>query len=75
MLIRQRPMADMVMTRPRRLSILLSWSWLRILARFFYPFVFRGGFLDGVGSLEFALMFTWYEARIYVPAKAGIQAG
>jgi len=52
----------------------LGRSWLRVLARFLYHFVFRGGFLDGAGGLEFALMFTWYEATIYLQAKAGQQA-
>ncbi|ASF45719.1 glycosyltransferase family 2 protein [Methylovulum psychrotolerans] len=64
-----------VMTTRGRLSVLLGRSWLRILARFFYHFVLRGGFLDGAGGLEFALMFTWYEASIYLQAKAGVQAG
>jgi len=63
-----------VMTTRGRLSVLLGRSWLRVLARFLYHFVFRGGFLDGAGGLEFALMFTWYEATIYLQAKAGQQA-
>ncbi|MDO8843610.1 glycosyltransferase family 2 protein [Methylicorpusculum sp.] len=67
------PAAGAVMTRRGRLSVFLGRSWLRIMARFLYHFVFRGGFLDGFAGLEFALMFTWYEATIYVQAKAKTQ--
>lgn len=67
------PTTGAVMTRRGRLSVLLGRSWLRIIGRFLYHFVFRGGFLDGYPGLEFALMFTWYEATIYVQAKAKIQ--
>lgn len=69
------PTNGAVLTTRGRLSVLLGRSWLRILARFFYHYVLRGGFLDGAAGLEFALMFTWYEATIYLQAKAGIQAG
>ncbi len=69
-----KPTTDAVMTKRGRLSVLLGRSWLRIIARFLYHFVFRGGFLDGFAGLEFALMFTWYEATIYLQAKAGNQA-
>ncbi|WP_292435371.1 glycosyltransferase family 2 protein [Methylobacter sp.] len=72
--LRPIPTAGAVMTTRGRLSVLLGRSWLRIIARFLYHFVFRGGFLDGAAGLEFALMFTWYEATIYLQAKAGIQA-
>jgi hypothetical protein len=72
--VQLKPTADAVMTTRGRLSVLLGRSWLRIFARFLYHFVFRGGFLDGVAGLEFTLMFTWYEATIYLQAKAGIQA-
>jgi glycosyltransferase involved in cell wall biosynthesis len=67
------PTMDAVMTTRGRISVLLGRSWLRIFARFFYHFLFRGGFLDGAVGLEFALMFTWYEATIYVQAKSGLQ--
>jgi len=69
--VQLQPTAGAVMTRRGRLSVLLGRSWLRIIARFLYHFVFRGGFLDGAAGLEFALMFTWYEASIYLQAKAG----
>lgn len=72
--VQLKPTTNAVMTTRGRLSVLLGRSWLRILARFLYHFVFRGGFLDGVAGLEFALMFTWYEATIYLQAKAGQQA-
>ncbi len=65
-----KPPTEAVMTSRGRLSVLLGRSWLRIIARFLYHFVFRGGFLDGSAGLEFALMFTWYEASIYLQAKA-----
>lgn len=64
------PTQGAVMTQRGRLSVLLGRSWFRIIARFLYHSVFRGGFLDGRAGLEFALMFTWYEAAIYVQAKA-----
>ena len=69
----QRP-TDAVMTNRGRFSVFLGRSWLRVFARFLYHYLFRGGFLDGVAGLEFALMFTWYEATIYLQAKAGISA-
>ncbi|MDO9161563.1 MAG: glycosyltransferase family 2 protein [Methylococcaceae bacterium] len=72
--VQLKPTTNAVMTTRGRLSVLLGRSWLRVLARFLYHFVFRGGFLDGVAGLEFALMFTWYEATIYLQAKAGQQA-
>ncbi len=72
--VRLKPTAGAAMTTRGRLSVLLGRSWLRVVARFLYHFVFRGGFLDGTAGLEFALMFTWYEATIYMQAKAGIQA-
>ncbi|MEI6067378.1 MAG: glycosyltransferase family 2 protein [Methylococcaceae bacterium] len=73
--VQLKPPTEAIMTNRGRLSVLLGRSWLRILARFLYHFVFRGGFLDGFAGLEFALMFTWYEATIYMQAKAGIQTG
>jgi len=73
--VRLQPTQDAVMTTRGRLSVLLGRSWLRVLGRFLYHFVFRGGFRDGAAGLEFALMFTWYEATIYMQAKAGVQAG
>lgn len=72
--VRLKPTAGAVMTTRGRLSVLLGRSWLRIAARFLYHFVLRGGFLDGLAGLEFALMFTWYEATIYVQAKAAAQS-
>lgn len=69
-----RPTEGAVMTRRGRLSVWLGRSWARIVARFLYHYLLRGGFLDGAAGLEFALMFTWYEATIYVQAKAGLQA-
>ncbi|MDD5276533.1 MAG: glycosyltransferase family 2 protein [Methylovulum sp.] len=72
--VQVQPTEGAVMTMRGRISVLLGRSWLRIFARFLYHFVVRGGFLDGGAGLEFALMFTWYEATIYMQAKAGIQA-
>jgi glycosyltransferase involved in cell wall biosynthesis len=71
--VQLKPTTGAVMTTRGRLSVLLGRSWLRIVARFLYHFVLRGGFLDGFAGLEFALMFTWYEATIYVQAKAATQ--
>ncbi len=59
------------MTARGRISVWLGRCWLRIPARFAYHYLLRGGFLDGAAGLEFALMFTWYEATIYLQAKAG----
>jgi len=69
--VQLQPTAGAVMTARGRLSVLLGRSWLRILGRFAYHYLFRGGFLDGAAGLEFALMFTWYEATIYLQAKTG----
>lgn len=71
--VQLKPTQEAVMTTRGRLSVLLGRSWIRILARFFYHYLFRGGFMDGAAGLEFALMFTWYEATIYMQAKAGVQ--
>jgi glycosyltransferase involved in cell wall biosynthesis len=68
--VRLQPTAGAVMTTRGRLSVWLGRSALRVFARFLYHFVFRGGFLDGAAGLEFALMFTWYEATIYVQSRA-----
>lgn len=68
--VRLQPTSDAVMTTRGRISVLLGRSWLRVVARFCYHFVLRGGFMDGYAGLEFALMFTWYEATIYVQAKS-----
>jgi glycosyltransferase involved in cell wall biosynthesis len=68
--VQLKPTTNAVMTTRGRLSVLLGRSWFRIAARFFYHYVFRGGFLDGAAGLEFSLMFTWYEATIYVQSKA-----
>ncbi len=68
------PTVGAVMTTRGRISVFLGRSMLRILARFLYHWLFRGGFLDGAAGFEFALMFTWYEATIYLQAKAAIQA-
>jgi glycosyltransferase involved in cell wall biosynthesis len=65
-----RPTAGAVMTARGRMSVWFGRSALRIFARFLYHFVLRLGFLDGAAGLEFALMFTWYEATIYLQAKA-----
>ena len=72
--VRLKPTEGAVMTTRGRLSVLLGRSWLRVIARFCYHYLFRGGFLDGGAGLEFALMFTWYEASIYLQAKAAEQA-
>ncbi|MDD5034713.1 MAG: glycosyltransferase family 2 protein [Methylococcaceae bacterium] len=65
------PTEGAMMTRRGRLSVWIGRSALRIVARFLYHYVVRLGFLDGAAGLEFALLFTWYEATIYVQAKAG----
>ncbi|MCQ8103174.1 glycosyltransferase family 2 protein [Methylomonas sp. SURF-2] len=69
------PTAGALMTARGRLSVLLGRSWLRVLARFAYHYLLRAGFLDGKAGLEFALMFTWYEATIYLQAKAARRNG
>jgi len=69
--VRLHPTAGAAMTARGRLSVWLGRSAFRIFARFLYHFVLRRGFLDGAAGLEFALMFTWYEATIYLQAKAG----
>jgi len=68
--VQLKPTQGAVMTTRGRLSVLLGRSWFRIVARFCYHYLFRGGFLDGSAGLEFSLMFTWYEASIYLQAKA-----
>ena len=68
--VQLQPTTGAVMTTRGRLSVMLGRSWLRILARFCYHYLFRGGFLDGAAGLEFALMFSWYEATIYLQAKS-----
>jgi glycosyltransferase involved in cell wall biosynthesis len=65
-----RPTSGAVMTTRGRLSVLLGRSLLRVFARFLYHFILRGGFLDGTAGLEFSLMFSWYEATIYVQMRA-----
>ncbi len=71
--VRLRPTTGAVMTTRGRLSVWLGRSALRIFARFLYHFIVRGGFLDGAAGLEFALMFTWYEATIYVQSRANTE--
>lgn len=66
-----KPTTGAMMTTRGRLSLLFGRSILRVFARFLYHFVLRGGFLDGAAGLEFSLIFTWYEATIYVQARAG----
>jgi glycosyltransferase involved in cell wall biosynthesis len=73
--VQLKPTQGALMTTRGRLSVWLGRSWLRIFARFFYHYLFRGGFLDGGAGLEFALMFSWYEASIFLQAKALEQAG
>ena len=70
--VRPRPTAGAMLTTRGRISVWLGRSAFRIFARFLYHYVLRGGFLDGAAGLEFALMFTWYEATIYVQARAGL---
>lgn len=68
-----KPTAGAMVTRRGRLSLFIGRSVWRIPARFLYHYLLRGGILDGFAGLEFALMFTWYEATIYVQAR--ISAG
>jgi glycosyltransferase involved in cell wall biosynthesis len=70
--VRLKPTAGAVMTRRGRLSVWLGRSWLRMPTRFLYHYLFRGGFLDGSAGFEFALMFAWYEATIYLQSRAGL---
>ena len=72
--VQLKPTAGAVMTRRGRLSVWLGRSWLRLPARFLYHYLLRGGFLDGAAGFEFALMFAWYEATIYLQAQAGLAA-
>jgi hypothetical protein len=61
-----KPTSGAKLTRRGRLSLLFGRSWLRIPARFAYHYLLRGGFRDGRAGFEFALMFAWYEATIYL---------
>ena len=73
--VRLQPTAGAAMTARGRLSVWFGRSLARIFARFLYHYVFRGGFLDGAAGLEFALMFTWYEATIYVQSRCRPRQG
>ena len=65
-----KPTCGAQLTRRGRLSLMFGRSWLRIPARFAYHYLLRGGFRDGRAGLEFALMFAWYEATIYLQRMA-----
>lgn len=43
----------------------------RIPARFFYHYVWLGGFRDGHAGLAYALMYAWYEATKWTLRRAG----
>lgn len=61
-----------ILVNPRkRLSLWLGNSFIRAPARFFYHYIFRGGFLDGRAGLEYSLMFAWYEATRYLLGRYG----
>ncbi len=68
--VKLKPTNGAVLTNRGKLSLLLGRSCIRVFGRFFYHFIFRGGILDGMAGLEFALMFTWYEVTIYLQAKS-----
>lgn len=65
-----KPTSGAQLTHRGRLSLMFGHSWLRIPARFAYHYLLRGGFRDGRAGLEFALMFAWYEATIYLQRVA-----
>lgn len=69
-----KPTDGAMLTRRGRLSLLFGRSVWRIPARFVYHYLLRGGIRDGFAGLEFALMFTWYEATIYVQARTASRA-
>jgi hypothetical protein len=41
--------------------------WLR----FFYHYLVRAGFRDGRAGLEYALLYSWFEATKWVMRKVG----
>jgi glycosyltransferase involved in cell wall biosynthesis len=69
-----KPTKGAMMTKRGRMSVYFGRSILRIPARFLYHFLVRGGFLDGKAGFEYALMFAWYEATIYIQALTGVPA-
>jgi glycosyltransferase involved in cell wall biosynthesis len=42
----------------------------RPLLRFLYHYVVRGGFRDGAGGLQYALMYAWYDLTIHLLARS-----
>lgn len=50
------------LTSRARLNRLFGRGPLRIPLRFFYHYVWRGGWRDGRAGLLYALMYTWFEA-------------
>jgi glycosyltransferase involved in cell wall biosynthesis len=72
--VQLRPTEGALLTARGRISLWLGRSAFRIFARFVYHYIIRGGFLDGTPGLEFALMFAWYEATIYLQARAGLES-
>jgi glycosyltransferase involved in cell wall biosynthesis len=69
--IEPRPTAGTAMTARGRLSVALGGSVLRIPLRFFYHYLFKGGFRDGRAGFEYALMYAWFEGTKYVLRRAG----
>lgn len=50
------------LTARARLNRVAGRGWRRVPLRFFYHYVWRGGFRDGRAGLLYALMYAWYEA-------------
>ena len=48
-------------TERARLSLLIRSALVRVPARFFFHYVWRGGFRDGRNGLEYAMMYAWFE--------------
>lgn len=53
--------ADGLITRRARLNRSLAPGPLRIISRFIYHYILRGGFRDGRAGFKFACMYAWYE--------------
>lgn len=58
------------LTNRAKLSAMLGGSVLRIPLRFAYHYFIRQGIRDGREGLEYALLYTWYEATKYVIGRS-----
>lgn len=58
--------ANAVATFRGKLSVLVGGSVWRIPARFFYHYLLRQGFRDGLEGLQYSLMYAWFEGTKYI---------